>query len=339
MKDRPTIKIRNSNIEVLRFILMILIFVWHLLVHGCDFKMIGLIDYQYNIYLSIVTAAITAPCVNCFMFISGWYGMKIHIDKLLNLTLICILSGLICLPINKMTGFSGGGIGYSKIYTTIFPISTKVWWFMTAYIMVYLVSPFIEKGMEYLSKKEILYILIAMTLIEVIGIPREMNWGSSFFGLLYVYMVGRFLKLNNINLGKRQSIFFYISMTLILIGGLILLNATPIKKSALFWSLQYNNPIIVIQAISLFFIVKNIRPRYNKYVNLALKPCLCIYLLPELLTPYKFIVHQLETNLVKGCLLTCAVILGCLLIGHLIFFVANKIISLSETRYKQIKPF
>lgn len=233
-------------------------------------------------------------------------------------------------------GSTGGGIGYHKIYPTLFPISTKVWWFMTAYVMVYLVSPFIEKGMEYLNKKEILYILIAMTLIDVIGIPLEMNWGGTFFGLLYIYMLGRALRLNNINIRKRQSLLLYVSATLILIGGLVILNATPIKKSSLFWSLQYSNPIIVMQAISLFYIVKDIKPRYNNHINWAFKPCLCIYLLTELLSPYKFVVNQFEKNAFKGCLLTGIIILGCLLFGHLIFFVANKITSLCQRRFKQI---
>ena len=34
-------KSRNSNIELLRLVLMMAIFAWHIIVHGYDFKSIG----------------------------------------------------------------------------------------------------------------------------------------------------------------------------------------------------------------------------------------------------------------------------------------------------------
>ena len=34
-------KVRNTNIEVLRLVLMMVIFCWHILVHGYGFKNIG----------------------------------------------------------------------------------------------------------------------------------------------------------------------------------------------------------------------------------------------------------------------------------------------------------
>ena len=34
-------KVRNTNIEVLRLVMMMVIFCWHILVHGYGFKNIG----------------------------------------------------------------------------------------------------------------------------------------------------------------------------------------------------------------------------------------------------------------------------------------------------------
>lgn len=332
-------QIRNSNIEALRFILMVLIFLWHLLIHGCEFIFIGHIDYKYNIYLSIVTAVITAPCVNCFMFISGWFGMKFRMSKLLKLLLVCIICGLLCMPINKLTGFSydnrGGGLRW--LYITLFPVSNNVWWFMTAYVMVYLVSPFIEKGMELVDKRRILYILFAMAMIEILCIPMRVNWGSQFFGMLFIYMIGRYMKLNNISLNKKQSANLYATSTLILICALILINVLPIKKGAMFGSLQFSNPLIILQAIGMFFIAKNIKPHYNKYVNYIFSPCLCIYLITELLRPYKFVVNLLDESIFKGSLAIFIIISGCLLTGHLIFFAADKIVRQCQIGFHAIK--
>lgn len=103
------IKVRNSNIEILRFALMIAIFLWHLLMHGCGFKDIGHVEYGYNIHLTLVLSALFAPAVNCFMFISGWFGIKFKIEKVVKLSIVCIISAFVCLVIRRTTFFSGGG--------------------------------------------------------------------------------------------------------------------------------------------------------------------------------------------------------------------------------------
>lgn len=337
MATTSKVKKRNSNIEILRFVLMVYIFLWHLLVHGCDFEFIGHIEYKYNIYISIIAAVILVPCVNCFMFISGWFGMKFRAAKLMNLSFICIISGLICLPINRYIGFGGGHISLGTLYVTIFPISTRVWWFMTSYMMVYLVSPFIEKGMRVINKTEFLYIIIGMSLIEVLCIPQKLNWGSSFFGLLYIYILGRFMNLNGIDLKLKQGLFLYLGMTFIMIAGLELINLTPIKKGALFWSLQFNNPLIVLQAIGLFFGVKSIKPNYNKFINKVFQPCLCIYLITEKILPYKYVVNLFNDNIIKGITATCVIVIGSLLIGQLIYLVANKTTFLCQYSFNLLK--
>lgn len=99
MRDKT--KVRNSNIEVLRFVLLCCIFFWHLIVHGLNFKNIGVEPYNHNIHLTILAVVILSPTVNCFMFISGWFGMKFRLNKLLNLVIVCALTSYLCAIINK----------------------------------------------------------------------------------------------------------------------------------------------------------------------------------------------------------------------------------------------
>lgn len=103
-------KVRNTNIEIFRFVLMVGILLWHLIIHGCGLSDIGKSDYNYSIHESIICCAIFAPSVNCFMFISGWFGMKFKAAKVMNLSLICVLSALICLVLKHYTIFGGGMI-------------------------------------------------------------------------------------------------------------------------------------------------------------------------------------------------------------------------------------
>lgn len=253
MRNGKLSAVRNTNIEVFRFVLMIGILLWHLIIHGCGFSDIGNSDYKYSIQASIIGCALFAPAVNCFMFISGWFGMRFRASKTMNLSLICILSAMLCLVIRHYALTRGGhDISLMNLYSAIFPISTKAWWFMTAYVMVLLISPFIEKSLKVIDKKDFIYVLIFMTLIEVLSLPSMRNWGSSFFGLLYIYMLGRYLRTYSIIISKRKALILFLGMTVLMIASMEALNYLPIKKSSLFYFLQFNNPIIILQAIGFF---------------------------------------------------------------------------------------
>lgn len=73
---------RNSNVEVLHLVLMLAIFAWHILVHGYGFKDVA----QSGMALTgngacIILAPLFASATYCFMFISGYYGMKFSVKK------------------------------------------------------------------------------------------------------------------------------------------------------------------------------------------------------------------------------------------------------------------
>ncbi len=68
--------------EVLRLVLMLAIFAWHILVHGYGFKDVA----QNGMALTgngacIILAPLFTPATYCFMFISGYYGMKFSVKK------------------------------------------------------------------------------------------------------------------------------------------------------------------------------------------------------------------------------------------------------------------
>lgn len=125
MATTSKVKKRNSNIEILRFVLMVSIFIWHLIVHGLDFKNVGIKPYPYNIHLTILATTFLSPAVNCFMFISGWFGMKLRWKKVCTLSIVCILTSCICTFINRtgILNISGGGKRVPGYIYSLSPIS------------------------------------------------------------------------------------------------------------------------------------------------------------------------------------------------------------------------
>ena len=65
-------KQRNTNIEILRFILMCFIFFWHILVHGYNLKQLGgdEVTVQHSFFLYGFLLTLFVPATYCFVFIA-----------------------------------------------------------------------------------------------------------------------------------------------------------------------------------------------------------------------------------------------------------------------------
>ena len=193
-------KDRNTNIEILRFILITFICFWHIIIHGYNFKQIGLESLNYQADITILTffCSLFSPAVNCFMFISGWYGIKFSLRKLAYLYFIGICCFVCSLTI-RYIWFDK--IYYREIITHIFPIASGRWWFLTDYIQVFIISPFIELGFKKLTDDLIKAIICIMSFIEIAScINLVPSYGSSFWGLFCIlsyYMANLFVFCNS----------------------------------------------------------------------------------------------------------------------------------------------
>lgn len=90
-----SLKVRNTNIEVFRLLLMLSIFCWHILMHGVGLKNMSdgyVNDFVYKAFL----CAFFAPATYCFMFVSGFYGINFSLKKLGKLEHSLIIVSLLC---------------------------------------------------------------------------------------------------------------------------------------------------------------------------------------------------------------------------------------------------
>lgn len=98
---------RNSNVELLRFVLMIGVCVQHMLVHGLSLKDMGtgnILPEAFDLLLLVIVA----PAVNCFMFISGYYGIRFSRKKILTLSIQAFIIMFIVVVLRN--GFGMGGM-------------------------------------------------------------------------------------------------------------------------------------------------------------------------------------------------------------------------------------
>lgn len=334
-------KVRNTNIELLRLFLFVSIFIWHVIMHGFKFTEIGLPNSEYwgNPYIDIPLASFLSPATYCFMFISGYYGMH-YTHKKLGMIVFSAFSVFICMYIRNLIKYDMWG----GEFLNIFPISTEVWWFLTGYVTILVLSPVVDTGIEYISKQNFQCVLIGFFSLVVLRIFRfDYSCGSTLSALLFVYLLGRYMNKYKVHLSTKISIIIFLLSFLCLVVVSLLFymmgNSSNNKYVATFpfWFISsYNNPFTLAMSICLFYIAKNFPMYQNKLLNKMISSCLFIYLITEgFYTVYGRIAKIFVQNPFLSCFLSLFILAACLIFGHVSLKVYSYLYSMCGCFFKK----
>ena len=111
--------------------------------------------------------------------------MKFSVKKGLTIELWLVITSILTFFIcTFFWPFSSGGF-----FKACFPISSRRWWFMTYYMIIFLLSPILNKGCESLGKNGFLLIISLLVLYQTISFIRiEPSGGCNFLGLLTIFL-------------------------------------------------------------------------------------------------------------------------------------------------------
>lgn len=252
---------REAGIELLRCILMLMIVLVHLTGNGALKSDAPLSYTEPNWLWANLVDSICYPAVNTFVLISGWFGIRLSIEKVAKLEIpVIFYSVILFLLFDTLT--LGGAI------TAVLPVITKRYWFLTAYFLLMLVSPFLNSYISSRTREELIMVLLWALLLFVV-IPSFSphyrmadNRGMDVVNFCVLYLVGRCLNVLNVKLSVAKSLSLYIVSTA-LIFGLTVFFAYKfgINRGWKSFFFSYNNVLVYIQAICLFFLFKQVKIR------------------------------------------------------------------------------
>lgn len=165
-------KKRMANYELLRILAMVMVVVMHFLTRAdalpaMDMPLSGVRVFGALLEFFCLVA------VNVYVLISGYFGVNGTFKPTRALSLLCQVwfYGLLVLAV-----FTAAGIptalsenGAYGLIQYLFPIETEHYWFITAYFMLYLLTPVLNQGIRHMSQKQ-LQIAIGCLLILFSGI-------------------------------------------------------------------------------------------------------------------------------------------------------------------------
>ena len=277
---------------------------------------------MYDENIGIVLSSLFAPATYCFMFISGYYGMRFSVKKIASMEIWLIVVSVLT-ALADMVFFKSGGL--RTLFSALFPVSTLRWWFMTCYMLLFLLTPIFNKGIENLSKTSFRIIIISLLAYQVISILRlQNNGGSNFLGLLTMFILARYCRIYAVEFKKHVALIAFLLAWVMLIA--LMIGCNKYSQHNVCVLLNYNTPLIMIMAVMLFYFVKNMKPRFSSGVNKCLKSTLFIYLVTDGLFVlfYKWIVQQLNANCLMGIGIFIVTIVASLLVGRVVMNVTEK---------------
>jgi len=328
-------KKRNSTIELLRIISLFLIILGHFDYHSrWDFD-----PSQFNVIESSVhTLWIGGKLgVNLFVLISSYFLIKseFKLKSLVNTWLTSYFYALIIFIISIL--FKIIKFNVKDLIKIIFLTSSGyINWFVTAYIIMYLLSPFMNVILNNLSRRQfnklIIILLIFFSLSKMVfNNPSIGTNGNDAVWLLVVYCCGSYIRIfeNQISDELKNTyiwLIFTVS-TLISIISVFLLDYISVLFKLHNEEYVYERFISgyslfqLISAICLFIIFLRMKSFYNSMVNKIASTTFAIYLIHDNL----LISDWLWNSLVKGYRFedTPLVLIYGVLIAGLIFIVCS----------------
>ena len=300
-------KIRESNFELMRIIAMLFIVLYHFLISsGGD--LINHTSGMTQIILELISILIIVH-VNSFVLITGYFQCekKASWKKVLSLVAMAWFYKIVIGAIFYI--FADTKFSLTNIILLISPLEFENNWFLTVYISLVLLSPYINIMLDKLTQQEhrklCLLLLIMFSIIPTITNQHTFsNYGFSIIHFVFIYILGAYLKKYPINQNihfknyssrKKIMIFF---LTFIFCGvfnfllyefskNIININNNDLivymSDSIIVNMYNYQNPILIIQSLSFFLIFENIKIK-NKFINLIASNIFAVYLITE--NPY-----------------------------------------------------
>ena len=268
-------KKRESNFELLRIVLMLLIIVGHLLLNSEKLGAIGTKEY----YITNIMRSFTVFGVNGFILLSGYFGINLNYKKLIRLDIKILFYTWIFFVIGIVSGIHQ--INIIKDILLIFPVITKRYWFITDYFVLCILSPFLNKFIQSLDREELKKLLLISGIIFYLIATLCFMINDSGYGMInfiYLYFIGFYLKHYY---KDEHSNIFYFSIYGIISIMLFVVNWGMTKITGFYFDslISYNTIFVLGGAISLFLAFKNLKIPINTIINRSAAACLSIYVI------------------------------------------------------------
>ena len=291
-------KKRESNLELLRIISMFFVLVSHACYTSLGAPTRGNISVSLDIsFLRALSEALSVVCVNAFILISGWYGIKVREKRFAELIFQVLFVSIVIYMVMRIIG----QIRPMNVneWVELLLIKHKGYWFVKAYIILYMFTPVLNTFVDNVSQKQLKTFLITFFVIQVIyGFYHYGGWyagGYSPLSFMGLYLLARYMRsYSNVytQFNKYTDLSLYLVISVFTaICSLAFTYQFDKGGTVLF---LYSSPLVILGSV-FFFLFFTKLSFYSKILNWVAASCFAVYLVHN--SPYIFYPYYI--NVIK----------------------------------------
>lgn len=251
-------------------------------IHQCyySFGRPQLIDWQNSPFMilgRVSVQSLTCVCVDIFVLLSGYFGIRPNLQRLCGLLFQVLL---FIIPV---------GLYYVLVDSNTFLYSWKDWlkgvyslggWFVRAYLLLYLLSPILNAYIEKTERRSLLYLIGSLLLTVFVwgwGGSAEYQKGYSALFFIVLYLIGRYVKLYPCKWSRMK---WYVDLLAYFVCVLITMAMSlfGVWLSIGRLSPSYVSPFTILGAVALLLCFSKIS-FYSRWVNWIAASSFAVYVL------------------------------------------------------------
>ena len=287
---------RQSNIELLRIVVIIGVIILHY--NGeYAFDVVAQTGINWWILCSLESVFICA--VNVFVLITGYFLSctdKRNLWKAIELVVQVILFSSLRYLLDA--ALFGGAFRFRGLIMAMIPND----YFVTLYIVLYLISPYINMVFDRLTQAQmrkmvfLLFLLFSAypNFVDIFQIVTRRSWnemssismfgslgGYSIVNFVLMYSIGAYLRRGKCALCQWKTCRLLL-LWLVCVIGLIVWNYSTVSSCA--W--HYCNPLVIISAVCAFLLFKRIQIGSCRIINTLAQGVFSVYLFHFFFLPH-----------------------------------------------------
>ncbi len=302
---------RRTNFDLMGIAMMLYIIISHVTMNSEKLATLDTPDY----YITNFFRSFCVMAVNVFVIRSGYFGITLKWDKVLRFDLRTCFYTWLGLIIGVAFGIHQ--INFVRDIQLLFPVITRQYWYITAYLALCILSPYINAFLKAADRKALRSMLVTgfllfyvmATFCFVINADQlVMDAGYGLVNFVYLYCLGYYIR-NYYEDSNRTGAYLLIYVVSCLL--VFFTNAGLSKILGFYFNsmISYNTVFVLLASISIFLVFKNIHVSNCKWISKIASKTLAVYIIHTNPVLSRFIFTDLlKVNTYSGIQLIIAAI-------------------------------
>ena len=248
---------RHSGLELLRLVSMFFILALHINFYGLgEPSALDFNEAPLGNILRVFLESLTIVGVNCFILISGWFGIRPKTKRVAELLFQCVF--FCCLLYGAGLLF---GIPFSRraALKNLF-LAGQLNWFIKSYLVLYILSPLMESFINTTSKRTFATVIISFFVFQsfygwLFPVAEFFKNGYSAVSFMGLYLLARYVRTYHPRMTEMRPIADFTAYSFLSIITTCMFILTRVRGipvlSAVDW-FAYCSPIVIASSLFIF---------------------------------------------------------------------------------------